>query len=213
MSVTREYIKPGDVVIDATCGTGRDTVALAEAVGSTGTVLAFDIQPQAVRMTEERLREHGISSVISSQEGDAKVHLIVDSFVTMGEYLRGESAAAVIFNLGYLPGGDHSVTTLAETTIKGLECALALIRPGGIVTVVMYDGHKEGAEEKRQVLEWAKQLDPCAYHAAFVDFMNQRNDPPEILWITKKKSSPDSPAQMSAAASPKTAETAQRSRT
>ena len=43
MSVTLTYIRQGDIVIDATCGTGQDTVMLARAVGSEGSVYAFDI--------------------------------------------------------------------------------------------------------------------------------------------------------------------------
>ena len=176
MSVTLRYVNKGDTVIDATCGTGRDTVALAEAVGDEGRVYAFDIQEEALRLTEERLKKQGLTNAI----------LIKDSFTSMSAIIPENSASAVVFNLGYLPGGDHSITTTADETIEGLKCAAKVIRPGGIITVVMYDGHEEGAEEKSRVLEWTKALDPGRYHAAYVNFPNQKNDPPEILWITKK---------------------------
>lgn len=177
MAITLAYIKPGDTAVDATCGTGQDTAALAKAVGKDGKVYAFDIQKKAVILTEARLRSHGIDNV----------RVILKSFTAMGSYVTENTAAAVVFNLGYLPGGDHSITTKTETTIAGLEAAIRTIRPGGIVTVVLYDGHEEGREEKAQVLEWANALDPGKYHAAFVSLINQENDPPEILWITKKK--------------------------
>ena len=176
MSVTLMYIRPGDTVVDATCGTGRDTVALARAVGDEGRVYAFDIQKNAHLMTEARLKSHGITNV----------HPVMQSFVSMSELIPESSAAAVVFNLGYLPGGDHSITTTADTTLEGLECALRTIRTGGIVTVVMYDGHEEGAEEKAAVLAWAEALDQSRYHVAYVSLLNQKNHPPEILWITKK---------------------------
>ena len=176
MSVTLAYIKPGDTVVDATCGTGQDTVVLARAVGDEGSVYAFDIQKTAHLLTEARLKSHGITNV----------HPVMQSFVSMSEHIPERSASAVVFNLGYLPGGDHSVTTMAETTLEGLECALRTIRVGGIVTVVMYDGHSEGAEEKAAVLKWAEALDQRKYHVAYVSLLNQKNDPPEILWITKK---------------------------
>ncbi|MBR1985758.1 MAG: methyltransferase domain-containing protein [Mogibacterium sp.] len=176
MSVTLTYINPGDTVVDATCGTGQDTVVLARAVGSAGSVYAFDIQKNAHLLTEARLKSHGFTNV----------HLVMQSFVSMSEHIPERSAAAVVFNLGYLPGGDHSITTTADTTLKGLECALKTIRPGGIVTVVMYDGHNEGAEEKAAVLEWAEALDQSRYHVAYVSLLNQKNHPPEILWITRK---------------------------
>ena len=177
MSVTLAYVRPGDTVIDATCGTGRDTAALAEAVGEEGRVFAFDIQKEALELTEKRLRAGGFSNV----------RLICGSFVRMDEYVSEGSASAAVFNLGYLPGGDHSVTTTAEETLRGIETALKTIRPGGIVTAVLYDGHPEGAEEKKRVLEWAGTLEPKRYHAVFTDMLNQGNHPPEILWITKKE--------------------------
>ena len=176
MSVTLTYIKPGDTVIDATCGTGQDTVVLARAVGNEGSVYAFDIQKSAHLLTEARLKSHGFTNV----------HLVMKSFVSMSDHIPERSASAVVFNLGYLPGGDHTITTKADTTMEGLEAALKTVKPGGIVTVVMYDGHEEGAEEKKAVLEWAETLDQSRYHVAYVSLLNQKNHPPEILWITKK---------------------------
>lgn len=176
MSVTLAYIRPGDTVVDATCGTGQDTVVLARAVGSEGSVYAFDIQQHAHVLTEARLRKHGITNT----------HLILQSFASMRDHVPENSAAAVVFNLGWLPGGDHSITTTADSTQKGLQCALSAVRHGGIVTVVMYDGHDEGAEEKEAVLQWAEGLDQRRYHVAYVSLLNQKNHPPEILWITKK---------------------------
>ena len=178
MSVTLTYVKKGDTVVDATCGTGRDTVSLARAVGDKGKVFAFDIQKKALILTEARLHSHGFSNV----------HAVFRSFDAMDTVIPESSASAVVFNLGYLPGGDHSITTTADVTLEGLSAALRIIRAGGIVTVVLYDGHEEGSEEKAEVLKWAKGLDPGKYHVAYVSLLNQQNSPPEILWITKKHS-------------------------
>ena len=104
----------------------------------------------------------------------------------MGDYVPTKSASAVVFNLGYLPGGDYSITTTAEETIEGLTAALDTIRTGGIVTVVLYDGHEEGVREKDYVLEWVRTLDSAKYHVAYVSMPNQKNNPPEIVWITRK---------------------------
>ncbi|WP_346419965.1 methyltransferase domain-containing protein, partial [Listeria monocytogenes] len=43
----RKVVRPGDYVIDATCGNGHDTLLLAELVGINGHVLGFDIQQMA----------------------------------------------------------------------------------------------------------------------------------------------------------------------
>lgn len=176
MALTLTYVRKGDTVVDATCGTGQDTVSLARAVGSEGRVFAFDIQKKALLLTEARLHSHGFNNV----------DLMMRSFAEMSDYLPEGSASAAVFNLGYLPGGDHSITTTAETTLKGLDAALRTIRKGGIVTVVLYDGHSEGSVEKKKVLEWAESLDARKYHAAYVSLINQQNNPPEILWVTRK---------------------------
>ena len=50
----------------------------------------------------------------------------------------------------------------------------------------MYSGHSKGPEEKEALLSMARGLDSRTYHAAYVNIANQKNDPPEILLITKK---------------------------
>jgi len=53
----RSVLEPGDMVLDATCGNGHDTLALAEYIGApvTGTLIALDIQDKAVMRTRNRL--------------------------------------------------------------------------------------------------------------------------------------------------------------
>lgn len=41
-------VSPGDTVVDATCGNGHDTLALARLVGPHGCIIAIDIQVSAV---------------------------------------------------------------------------------------------------------------------------------------------------------------------
>ena len=171
MYLTLAYIRKGDYVIDATCGNGGDTAALAEAVGQEGAVLAVDIQKAAVESTAKRLTEIGMNNVTISEE-----------------YFPGKSPAAVVFNLGYLPGGNKQVTTTAEDTETAVRRAADLIRKDGVVTVVMYDGHGEGAREKEQLLAMAGRLPKDRYHVVFASMPNQQTGrPPEVLWITRKK--------------------------
>ena len=176
MAITLEFVRRGDTVVDATCGTGQDTVSLAEAAGDEGVVYAFDIQQDAIDRTGQRLNDSGLSNV----------KFVKGSFTEMGEYVSEESAASVVFNLGYLPGGNHRITTMAVDTLNGLEVATRVVKTGGIITVVLYDGHEEGKREKTAVLKWAKELDASRYHVAYVSMPNQKNNPPEILWIMKK---------------------------
>src|SRR5512144_1655855 len=55
----RVRVKPGDRVMDATCGNGHDTLFLAGLVGAGGTVFAFDVQEQALEKTRQLLGENG----------------------------------------------------------------------------------------------------------------------------------------------------------
>ena len=50
-------LKTGDIAVDGTMGNGNDTLFLAQLVGETGKVYAFDIQAAALLATERRLRE------------------------------------------------------------------------------------------------------------------------------------------------------------
>jgi demethylmenaquinone methyltransferase/2-methoxy-6-polyprenyl-1,4-benzoquinol methylase len=64
-------LQPGDVVLDAGCGTGWCLPRLAQAVGSAGRVLAFDPSPEMLARARERLAEAERSRV-SLVEADAE---------------------------------------------------------------------------------------------------------------------------------------------
>lgn len=103
-----------------------------------------------------------------------------------GESVR-ELAAAILFNLGYLPGGDKALTTRADTTLTAVQAALQLLDENGLLCITMYDGHPAGAEEKRALLDFAAALDPRRFHVGYLNMLNQPNQPPEILLITRKR--------------------------
>ena len=141
-------IRPGEIAIDATAGNGHDTLFLAQQVGPGGTVHAFDIQEEALAATRERLIRAGCASrVVLHHTGHE--HLLG---ALPGE-LRGR-VAAITFNLGYLPGSDHQTITHSENTLAALRQALALLRPGGVLSVLAYRGHQGGQEEAEAVARW-----------------------------------------------------------
>ena len=138
----------GDEVVDATAGNGHDTLELARLVGETGRVYAFDIQQAAIDQTRRRLSRYGLLE---------RVRLRLCGHQHLLERLPPESRgniAAVMFNLGYLPGGDKQRITRAATTIRGMEQATRCLRPGGILTVLAYPGHPGGSEELDAVKDW-----------------------------------------------------------
>lgn len=135
-----EVVRPGDVVVDATAGNGHDTVALARLVGPNGRVYAFDIQPVALTRTADRLKEAAFDNVT----------LLLHDHAELRDALPSEHhghLAAVVFNLGYLPRADKQVVTHPDTTLPALRAAVELLRPGGLLSVLGYQGHATGGDE------------------------------------------------------------------
>ena len=173
--VLRTHLREGDLAVDATCGNGHDTLLMAELVGNTGRVWAFDIQEQAIQRTAARLAEFGLAE---------RVKLLHKGHETMFEHVSG-GLGAVVFNLGYLPGGDQSVITRPETTLAAFEQTVGLLRPGGILAVSVYPGHDGGASERRTVDAWAAGLAPQAFHAWRMGQLNVPASAPYFVLVQK----------------------------
>jgi predicted methyltransferase len=169
-------VAAGDTVVDATAGGGRDTLFMAGLVGSTGRVFAFDIQPEALARTESLLRESGLID---------RVTLLLAGHEQMAAFVS-VPVAAVIFNLGYLPGGDKNIVTRPETTLEALQQALALLRPGGVVMLVAYPGHEAGAIECKALYDYCRQLDAGRYSVSHLKLLNQDGNPPELFSIYRQ---------------------------
>jgi glycine/D-amino acid oxidase-like deaminating enzyme/SAM-dependent methyltransferase len=137
----KETLQAGEIAIDATVGNGNDTRFLAELVGPTGTVFGFDIQKEAITRTRRNVPQANVQLL---QENHARIG---ERFATR---LTGR-VGAIVFNLGYLPRGDHTIITRPESTRQALQAAIPLLRPDGILTVVCYLGHPGGAEEMQEV--------------------------------------------------------------
>jgi len=137
-------VRPGAVVVDATAGNGHDTVALARLVGPSGRVFAFDIQLVALSHTAERLKDASLDNVT----------LLLRDHAELRDALPSEHhgrLAAVVFNLGYLPRGEKQIVTRPDTTLPALRTAAELLRPGGLLSVLGYQGHATGGEEMTAV--------------------------------------------------------------
>ena len=141
----RGVIQPGDLVIDATAGNGHDTVFLAECIGETGRVLAYDLQAAAIAAASARVAAAGFAE---------RVHFHQVSHAAMADHAPVGSTAAVMFNLGYLPGTDHQVTTETAETIAALDAATTVLKPGGVISVVCYPGHEAGVGQSSAVETW-----------------------------------------------------------
>lgn len=173
--VLESLLQPGDHVVDATMGNGHDTCLMARLVGPEGHVDAFDLQPQAVENTAQRLAQEGLSS-------QCRLHLLGHEH--MGEVVTCPIRAAV-FNLGWLPGGDKSVTTRWDTTREAILTAMGLLVHGGACLISMYPGHAEGDRERQSLLELASTFRPQEFTVLHQRFVNAGKGAPENLVIQK----------------------------
>lgn len=172
-------INPGDIVVDATCGNGHDTVKLASIVGDTGHVYAFDIQAEAIENTIDRMQSQGSKQATYIQDSHAKV----DEYIL--EEHKGKLGGA-IFNLGYLPNSDKEVITSSTSTIPAVDQLLEYIQKGRLVIIVVYYGHDGGQAEKAAVLNYVEALEQDEYSVLQYRFINQKNDPPFLVAIQKR---------------------------
>jgi len=173
----RQVVEKGDTVVDATMGNGHDTRWLCELAGENGCVYAFDVQAEAVARTEAALRDAGLIS---------RARLFCAGHERMREFVT-EPVDAIVFNLGWLPGAEHGVTTLTQTTLQAVNAGLECLKEDGLMTVCIYPGHEEGTRELHALLEWAGALDSRRFDAMLKTYINQPNDPPQMLAIRKKK--------------------------
>ena len=175
-----QTLAPGDFAVDATCGNGHDTLTLVDFCGPSGHVVACDVQDRALEATRQRLLSSSSSSSSSgsgsgSAEDEASVTFwqgnhrdlsIVDEALrrrghddvegaSLAEdgFATGGPVKAWVYNLGYLPGSDRSVTTQTEDTLSSIRQARDRTARGGLICVTLYVGHEGGKEEAAAVRE------------------------------------------------------------
>lgn len=174
--INTQALQEGGAAIDATMGNGHDTLWLCQLVGEQGHVYAFDVQPEALESTRTRLEQAGVAD---------RATLYLDGHQNMAQH-GIEPVDAILFNLGWLPGIEHAVTTRTETTLQAVNAALDLIKPGGVMTICVYPGHEEGKRELAALLEWAQQLDSSWLDARITSYLNIKNDPPVMIAVAKR---------------------------
>jgi predicted methyltransferase len=146
-----EHLRPGDLALDLTAGNGHDTAALARLVGPTGFVWSFDLQATALAATRRRLAAEGLESRTALIQADHR-HWASHAPQAIG------ALAAVVANLGYLPGGDKSIITTPDSSLPALQTAWHALRPGGLLGVIIYRGHPGGLEEDHAISAWTATL-------------------------------------------------------
>lgn len=171
-----EQVRPGDLCIDATAGRGRDTAFLCRLVGDTGRVLAFDIQEDAVNSARALLETEGLSHIGTVYH---------DSHSNMTAYAEPGTVRAIVFNFGWLPGGDHNVFTRAETSIRAIEQGLGLLKDDGVMSLCIYYGKETGFAERDALLSYLSSIDGKTATVFAGSFLNRRNCPAMPVFLLK----------------------------
>ncbi|MBZ6526163.1 class I SAM-dependent methyltransferase [Aerococcaceae bacterium DSM 111021] len=171
---------PKGLFIDATLGNGHDSAFILSLKDFTGTLIGFDIQEIAIQNSISR-----INSLNNPTKATYK--LLLESHEHVAKYINEEPIQGAIFNLGYLPGGDHTLTTVFSSTYKSMQDILLNLALHGQIILVIYSGHESGMVEKNNLTEVLKNLPQEKYQVLSYQFINQINNPPMLLVIERIK--------------------------
>lgn len=182
-SIWRHIVQKGDILVDATCGNGHDTLAMVKMVADKschGRVYAMDIQKVALESTSSLLDV----SLNSDKKGLVELSAICHS--KMEEVVpKGVPVRLVAFNLGYLPCSDKATITKSETTLQALEAAKRILTPGGLISLVVYVGHPGGREEYEAVQAFASGLPVENWLCCKLQMLNRSSAPILVLLLKR----------------------------
>lgn len=177
----QRFLIPGDIAIDATVGAGYDTLFLAKAVGPQGHVYGFDVQDEALTRAQDTLNQAKVME---------RVTLFNAGHETMAHHLPEDTHGtikAVSFNLGYLPAGDSSITTLADTSLAAIEAAMTLLHRRGIISIAIYSGHPQGHIEQKRLKAWAAEVPYTKFRIATYEFINKERNQETLLLMERAR--------------------------
>ena len=145
---------------------------------------AVQITQWCARFIKEQVQSGDIC--IEATMGNGNDTLLLESHTNMDHYAKPDTVSCITFNLGYLPGGDHTKSTHANSSIEALSKSLVLLKKGGLISLCIYSGGDSGFEERDAVLDWLKDLDPHKYLVIRSDYYNRPNHPPIPVLIIRQ---------------------------
>lgn len=176
----KNFLQDEDIIIDATCGNGHDSLFLAQKFlkNEKGLLFCFDIQESAINNTLSLLQENLSKEILK------RIVLYNYSHEDLNKYIK-QDVNLIVYNLGYLPKGDKSITTQTNTTLNSIKSALSLLGKRGAICIMCYPGHEEGQKEEKAILEFTKTLDPKSYNLCYHSWVNRKFSP-TLFWIEKQ---------------------------
>lgn len=166
--IIKEFLENKEVAIDATLGNGYDTDFLSSIFKK---VYSFEIQKSACDEYIKRKSDN--------------VTIINDSHYLLKQYVD-EPIDCIMYNLGFLPGGDKNITTKCETSFMSIKEGIDLLSHGGIMTICLYRGHEEGKEEEKIILPYLGLLPKSKFGVMYHSFFNRSEESPILIVVEKK---------------------------
>lgn len=173
-SLMEKYIKKNNIVVDCTLGNGNDSLKLLELLDNTGFLYGFDIQKKAIENTNDLLKDYNNFKLINDS------HEYIDKYIN-------EKVDFIVYNLGYLPGGDKNITTVSDSTLVSIKKSMELLKENGTILIVTYPGHNAGKEENDKIYDMLINIDQRQFNVLKHEFINQKNNPPILYELEKNK--------------------------
>ncbi|MBR2143439.1 class I SAM-dependent methyltransferase [Anaerovibrio sp.] len=171
--VWSKALENAKVIVDATSGAGKDTLYLAKHKGANAHIYAFDVQPMAMLQTKK-----------TTEVYKEDITYVLDSHENISQVVK-DKLDLVVFNLGYLPGGDHSITTVPEVTVKAVEGAMKQLAVNGVISIMVYPGHPSGKEEGVHLFILLEELPKEDYSVVKCQLSNHDETAPYLYLIEK----------------------------
>ena len=172
VDLSHDFLSPslhaGAICVDATLGHGKDTLFfLKQGVNK---VIGFEIQEDVLNETIHSIASHKLEAYCMGHE-------------RMDEVISKE-VDAIVFNFGYCPGKDETITTQMETSLVAVQKALSFLKKKGRCALVFYP-HEKGKREADSIEAYLSSLNPNEYSILKVDQLNRKNSP-YFVGIEKK---------------------------
>ena len=164
VEISNEFLKPvlhrQAICIDATVGNGKDSqFFLSQKVRK---VYGFEIQADVLAQTKTRIQDGNWMPILAGHE-------------TMDAYVQ-EEVDAIIFNFGFCPNEDETITTLPQTSAIAVKKSLQLLKRKGRMALVLYP-HLFSDDEQQTIETILSGLSNHAFQIYKIQTLNVQKTP------------------------------------
>lgn len=171
-----KHLSPSSYVIDATLGNGFDTDFITNILTRTGHLWGFDIQQQALDITTQKIAHKPCQKDLFCQSHTQMLPLLS---------AYQQKIDLIIFNLGFLPHSDETITTTFNSTYRALLQSISLLRKKGLIIIVAYPGHAVGFDEHIKLSQLLQQQAPDHFFISTYQQINAQRQVPIVYTIEK----------------------------